>query len=92
MKNIFKIWALVFLAAISTFGQGTLVQSDVRSTPGPVVPGATITVCAAGATGTPCFPIIQFSLILCFQSLVSTQSPQMETETIASMRQRVPIF
>ena len=28
----------------------------MRSTPGPVVPGATITVCAAGATGTPCFP------------------------------------
>ena len=59
MKNLlcaFCACALVCFAAINTLAQGTLQQSDVRSTPGPVVPGATITVCAAGATGTPCSP------------------------------------
>ena len=42
----------------TALAQGTLQQSDVRSTPGPVVPGATVTVCAAsvGTATTPCFP------------------------------------
>lgn len=49
---------LVGLCAQDAHGQGTQYRSDVRSTPGPVVPGATITVCAgtADVTKVPCFP------------------------------------
>src|SRR5271163_218293 len=52
------IAALVFLIGSTCFAQNTLFQSDVRSTPGPVVPGALVTVCVSTASTltTPCFP------------------------------------
>lgn len=56
-KLIFMIacWCVFSTAALA---QGTLQQSDVRSTPGPVVPGATVTICttASPLSLIPCFP------------------------------------
>src|SRR5271163_4715869 len=54
------IAALVFLIGSTCFAQATLYQSDVRSTPGPVVPGATVTICLSTASLTnppPCAPL-----------------------------------
>src|SRR6202453_2795458 len=54
------LFLFVFLMiAGSVQAQGTLTQSDVRSTPGPVVPGATVTICTSTASLTvlPCFPL-----------------------------------
>ena len=49
---------LVCLLAVSAHAQNTLFNSDVRSTPGPVVPGALVTICVstASTTVTPCSP------------------------------------
>jgi len=56
--RILKILALLLFSAAAAYGQsGTLFNSDVRSTPGPVVPGALVTVCTSPAAMTlPCTP------------------------------------
>jgi len=65
MKKFAVILALVLGAAGMVRAQGTLVAGEVRTTAGPVAPGATVTVCSyngaqyAGATYTgpiPCTP------------------------------------
>lgn len=56
MKRFLLAFLALLLIASGAKAQGTLYNSDVRSTRGPVVPGATITVCTSAATGIPCTP------------------------------------
>jgi hypothetical protein len=55
IRKLLLLFAIL-TAVHQAYGQGTLTQSEVRSTRGPVIPGAQITVCTAVATGSPCFP------------------------------------
>jgi putative copper export protein len=54
-------WALIglllFVFVLPSSGQGSRKQDIVLNRFGQPVAGATITVCTAGATGTPCSPL-----------------------------------
>ena len=75
MKNIFKICALVCLAALSAFGQGTQRISRVQTVQGQALSGANIWLCAANATVNfsatpPCLGVSIYSNVAMTQPIV----------------------
>jgi len=73
IRKLLFLELIFFLAAIATFGQGTVVEKTFISATGKPVPGAYMTVCAQGATGVPCSPTVNvYSDLGLTQSLGNT--------------------
>ncbi len=66
------------LVSVAALGQGSIYYNQVRNSSGTLVSGATVRICQAGATGTPCMPL---ATIYTNQTLTTTASNPLTSDS-----------